>query len=151
MFELVGFVAGLVSLLLEARHRVREGIQGIVVDRGLVIEQGIRGLGTGGRRGRNCVGIGQRGMAGGVFLVYNGLIARSYRHGGVYLICCIGVVVVAVVVVKCWIVRKRRIYIQVKEQLFSHAMPSHAARIHQLVWTDHRDLRDLQASSVQRR
>ena len=81
MFELVGFVAGLVSLLLEARHRMREGIQGIVVDRGLVIEQGIRGLGTGGRRGRSRVGIGQRGMAGGVFLVYNGIIARSYRHG----------------------------------------------------------------------
>ena len=151
MFELVGFVAGLVSLLLEARHRMRERIQGIVVDRGLVIEQGIRGLGTGGRRGRSRVGIGQRGMAGGVFLVYNGLIARSYRHGGVYLICCIGVVVV-VVVVKCRIVRKRRIYIQVKEQLISYPMLSHAARIHQLVWTDHRDLRDLQASlPVQRR
>lgn len=81
MFELVGFVAGLVSLLLETRHRMREGIQGIVVDRGLVVEQGIRGLRTGGRRGRSRVGIGQRGMTGGVFLIDNGVIARSWRHG----------------------------------------------------------------------
>ena len=94
---------------------MREGIQGIVVDREPVVEQGIRGLGSGGRRGRSRVGIGQRGVTGGVFLVDHGVIARSWRHG-VDPVCCIGVVVVVLVVVKCWIVRKRRFYTQLQEQ-----------------------------------
>lgn len=52
----------------------------------------------------------------------------------------------------CRMVRKWEFISILTDNCSAHPMSSHAARIYQLVWTDHRDLPDLQASlPVQRR